>query len=441
MKQVKKNSFKYFIYIVIFVMLVGAIFGIVSSFIPKKDNDNDNKTPTNKYTVVDFSTLKKQLTPNVINDDSVYVTSYVADIIKHSNSYVDITTFGAIPNDNIDDTTAIQNAINSLTNGGVVYIPSGTFLVNVDDCINLNNNIALLGNGNSSILKLIDNQTNLNNILKAESKQNVVIYNLAIDGNRANQNNDTTTQYGVFISGSSNCFIEKVYVYNTNGVGIHLYNTKNSIVNQCYSIGNKYHGFEIEQSDYCQLLNSYGKANDRHGVLISPGEVGSNGSHYNTVKSNYFFENKECGVSFSLANDDLGNDLSYANSIINNFVFENEYCGIQSFKVDKCYIKDNLVANNGGFGIYLYSSKENVVSNNYLMNNSQKTNGGFDEIRIESTSAKDSCNSTISNNTIVITGNVKARYGIHDTSVNGNFISDNNIAHKGTTDFTYIVKK
>lgn len=63
----------------------------------------------------------------------------------------------------------------------------------------------------------------------------------------------------------------------------------------------------------------------------------------------------------------------------------------------------------------------------YLMNNSQKTNGGFDEIRTESTIVKDSYNSTSLNNTIVITRSIKARYAIHDTSVNGNFISDNKL--------------
>ena len=123
----------------------------------------------------------------------------------------------------------------------------------------------------------------------------------------------------------------------------------------------------------------------------------------------------------------MGDGLSYANNIVNNIVFDNYYCGIQSFKVDKCFIKDNLVVNNGGFGIYLYCSKDNIVSNNYLINNSQNGNGFYDEIFIEKTSTKDSCGSTVCNNTIIISGEIKAKYAIREDSLEGNYIVNNNV--------------
>ena len=39
----------------------------------------------------------------------------------------DITIYGATPNDNTDDTSAIQNAINAAVAGDTIYIPNGTF--------------------------------------------------------------------------------------------------------------------------------------------------------------------------------------------------------------------------------------------------------------------------------------------------------------------------
>ena len=45
-----------------------------------------------------------------------------------------------------------------MPNGGLVYIPSGIYIINVIECVNLKNNITMFGDGNSSVLKLADNQ-------------------------------------------------------------------------------------------------------------------------------------------------------------------------------------------------------------------------------------------------------------------------------------------
>src|SRR5690242_15339317 len=41
----------------------------------------------------------------------------------------DVTTFGAIPNDDTDDAAAIQNAIDATSPGDTVSFPAGTFLM------------------------------------------------------------------------------------------------------------------------------------------------------------------------------------------------------------------------------------------------------------------------------------------------------------------------
>lgn len=72
---------------------------------------------------------------------------------KNGKVYV-ITDFGAIPNDSLDDTKAIQMAINKAgeNGGGTVFFPKGKFLVNTDsnklDIVKINySNIVLKGSG------------------------------------------------------------------------------------------------------------------------------------------------------------------------------------------------------------------------------------------------------------------------------------------------------
>lgn len=67
-----------------------------------------------------------------------------------------ITDFGAIPNDEIDDTNAINKAIETAgkNGGGIVYFPKGKFLVNTDstktDIVKINySNIVLRGSGST----------------------------------------------------------------------------------------------------------------------------------------------------------------------------------------------------------------------------------------------------------------------------------------------------
>lgn len=58
--------------------------------------------------------------------------------IPQQSATVNVADFGAIPNDNLDDTSAIQAAIDYLSqsDGGVLYIPSGRYDINTDSSSN-----------------------------------------------------------------------------------------------------------------------------------------------------------------------------------------------------------------------------------------------------------------------------------------------------------------
>lgn len=71
--------------------------------------------------------------------------------IPEYTNIIDVTSFGAIANDTIDDHLAIVSAINSLNgNSGVIYFPPGNYLMNA--MINLPDSIVLRGAGSDSTL-------------------------------------------------------------------------------------------------------------------------------------------------------------------------------------------------------------------------------------------------------------------------------------------------
>src|SRR2546427_12181675 len=66
---------------------------------------------------------------------------------------IDVTTYGAIPNDSVDDSLAIQKAIDAAPDNSTIYFPQGTCLL-ADIKINNRSGLTLSGDGSTlTILK------------------------------------------------------------------------------------------------------------------------------------------------------------------------------------------------------------------------------------------------------------------------------------------------
>ncbi len=46
-----------------------------------------------------------------------------------TSGYIDVRTYGAVPNDDIDDAKAIQDAINAAKDGQFIRFPAGRYLI------------------------------------------------------------------------------------------------------------------------------------------------------------------------------------------------------------------------------------------------------------------------------------------------------------------------
>jgi hypothetical protein len=130
-------------------------------------------------------------------EDMMKLTSIFVHPIANSNLDISVKDFGAVGNGIVDDTKAIQSAIDAVSEsgGGVVFFPSGIYKVSINPgkskAITIRANIILKGFSNKeSIIKLADNQGDFDAILGGERLDsnilNFAMYNLAIDGNGTN---------------------------------------------------------------------------------------------------------------------------------------------------------------------------------------------------------------------------------------------------------------
>jgi len=139
--------------------------------------------------------------------------------------FVSILDYGAVGDGVTDSREAIQAAIDSAIANGIhrVFIPSGTFISSVpasgDGCILLRSGIEIFGSGGSSVIKRASFQRGANYLFlndvanqTAAGDSDIVIRDLILDGNGANNGMDSTTwaQYGIGIWKSKRVRVQNV---------------------------------------------------------------------------------------------------------------------------------------------------------------------------------------------------------------------------------------
>lgn len=225
------------------------------------------------------------------------------------------------------------------------------------------------------------------------------------------------TQFGLYFGGTENCKAFNIITRNTTGVGFHSYDNDSLLTSNVHSMGNRYHGFEFEQSRTCETVNVSATLNDGIGLLISPGEVGGTGSRDNT------FTNVTCsfngnGVELNAANGDISAFLCEGNKFIGLSTTDNAYRGVNIYKQDKNVFSNLYTARNGQFGVYAYQTQYNLFSDVLTRSNSQAANGSYDEIMLEGDTGHYSTNNIINGLVSINDGAIKARWAVNEASSN-----------------------
>lgn len=166
--------------------------------------------------------------------------------------YLSVKWFGAKGDGENADMIPIQNAIDTASSmgGGTVFFPRGTYIVNPSGrtFISLRDNVNLLGEGTSSIIKIKDNAGDYGMLFSANSGQplkNVRISHLLIDQNpKGNQTcyidrERTDSHYWQFVIGLYN--YENIVVDNVtfdptcgiNTITLNKVTAKNATITNC----------------------------------------------------------------------------------------------------------------------------------------------------------------------------------------------------------------
>jgi parallel beta-helix repeat protein len=267
-----------------------------------------------------------------------------------------------VATDGSGDTNNIQSAINSLpAGGGAVYIREGTYTVS--SSITVPSNVALIGAGAATTIYLANGANT--DVITANGAQNVLIANLKINGNKANQ---TTTSRGIKFVNVENSKISGCWVEGGYDGGIHLEGSRyNTITGNTAGLNSGY-GIYLYNSSNNTVMGNICKSNGGYGIDLYK-------SSNNTVMGNTCESNIYHGIAlFADSNN---------NTITGNTCESNGEYGIQVLSGSRYNtVTGNTCESNGGHGISISDSHSNVVTGNVALNNSQSIAGFYDGINL-----------------------------------------------------------
>ena len=237
--------------------------GLISSYIWKEGNEILANTAS--FTYIPSSKGVKKLTLTVIDDDGAEAVDSMTVIVLDL-AMVSINDFGAIPNDNKDDTNAIQKALD--INGHIV-MDKGVY--NVHGIRRINKETIIDGNG-STFLGQLDTSNGgrtSKNILTLKGDK-IILKNIRLDG--AYKNGHSKERQNVssllHIYDSKNILLEDVTTLN---YASNWWSSKKftfATLNSDHKM-EMYHAIYIGFSESITILNMEQKANiNTEGLLI-----------------------------------------------------------------------------------------------------------------------------------------------------------------------------
>lgn len=257
--------------------------------------------------------------------------------------------------DGVDDQIEIKAAIDNLpASGGLIYLREGTYVVS--DSIHIGkSNVALAGAGASTIIKIRDNLNASTKTIKAGWCSRVLIQNLCIDGNKANQ---TAGMFGiVFEDGISFSKIANCLIENVRGDGIWLNSSSNNTISGNICSGNNVRGIHLNNACNNTIVGNSCWGNDS-GIWLYPS------SDYNTVTGNTVYSNLSGGIRMSSA---------CYNTVSGNTCYLNAWAGIACLDGGNNTISSNTCNNNGVYNIALFNSHHNTISGNTCTGNRRES--------------------------------------------------------------------
>ncbi|MBE6551526.1 MAG: hypothetical protein E7665_05250 [Ruminococcaceae bacterium] len=291
-----------------------------------------------------------------------YVAEETVETVK-TTGIVNVYDHGAKGNGTDDDTSSIQEAVNALSTGGVLYIPSGTYKITAPISFE-KGDIIIEGNGASTILVHSFAPSDSESADKAslfsfaDGISNVQIRDLSMTYAAGSEKKGSTN--GIYFGKCENVFVEDVDIRQFSNSGILFSETakdfsthisvKNCILSDNYAAGINIGHVDGIAVTGCDLYkNGTGKDTVGYGVYVS-----ENASPKNIrVFGNRIYENSAAGIYIT-----SGEDID----ILNNNVVLNKQYGIYASgeKINFVVISNNFVTD------MIASAANNIFKDKYF---------------------------------------------------------------------------
>ncbi|KKQ53758.1 MAG: hypothetical protein US83_C0009G0042, partial [Candidatus Falkowbacteria bacterium GW2011_GWC2_38_22] len=320
--------------------------------------------------------------------------------------------------DGTNDETEINQAIDAVYaagGGGVVYLMEGNYEVGTstyaDYAIRMATSTTLMGAGDKTVIKLRDNFNANIDVIRGDNYQdNILITQLKVDGNKANQSSGT--QYGIQFYRVGTSTIDNVEIFNSKNSNIYLnYFNYTNILNSKI-IGGDY-GLYLGSSITFSPINIINNriSENTYGI------IGSSWVYFLNISNNIIINNVNDGINAYLANSNI------TNNIINN----NGWDGIAFEASTNNVVNGNVISYNASNGLSCLSScNYNTINNNQFNDNGGST--GNSSIYV---SGGD--NIVISNNVIMDSAGTGYAIDISSSGSNNNYISGNYYSGTGAS--------
>lgn len=161
-----------------------------------------------------------------------------------------VKDFGAVGNENGDDSGAINAAMTAATQGsnGIIFIPPGTY--RIQNPLIVPSNVVLFGFGSSSVLKLGPGANC--DIIQSVGTSNVRIKDLKLEGNRGV--NTSGNGIGVYFYDVTDIWMDNVEVVSCRADGFQLYQCERVELKGCLAKDNGRHGFSLNVCTFCLMV-------------------------------------------------------------------------------------------------------------------------------------------------------------------------------------------
>ena len=174
---------------------------------------------------------------NVSSTININTTGIITATGGFSGMWISAKNFGAKGDGTTNDTAAIQNALNSLTSGGTLYIPPGTYIVSAAAgtdafaAIGVPSNVRIVGAGVSATCIKQSGSLNNKDLVSSRGNNNINIEHITFDGNNITNSGNESLLSFVF---TDNISVKNCSFIKFNQQGLFLNSVVNGIVKDNY---------------------------------------------------------------------------------------------------------------------------------------------------------------------------------------------------------------